>query len=102
VQCAVHADRPATHSVGDAAACASCVESAKARTAMFGSSLPILVAIAYLVALVIGYVALKGRPIVGGLAAVASLFVGRTLQILVLRRVAPLPPPRVDAPPADK
>ena len=77
------------------------MEAARVRTRTFGASVPILASIAYLVALSIGYVALKGRPIVGGLAAVAALFVGRALQIFVFRPIAPLAP-RVDAPSTDK
>lgn len=105
MQCEVHADRTATHSVGGAAACDGCVEAAKERTRLFGASLPLLASIAYLLALAIGYFALKGRPIVGGLAAVAALFVGRGLQILVFRPVRPLsslPRGRVDAPPGEQ
>ena len=68
------------------------MEAARERVKTFGASLPILASIAYLLALSLGYFALKGRPIVGGLAAVAALFVGRALQIFVFRPVKPLAP----------
>ncbi|MBX3228175.1 MAG: hypothetical protein KIT84_26880 [Labilithrix sp.] len=90
MKCAVHADRPATHSIGDSPACEGCAEAAEARAKAVAPALPLLVSIAYLAVLAIGYVMLRGRPIVGGIAAVAALFVGRGLQLFFLRPVAPL------------
>lgn len=52
------------------------------------SVLPMIVAIAYLATLAIGYVVLKGRPIVGGLAAVVALVAGRALQVYLSERDA--------------
>jgi hypothetical protein len=52
------------------------------------SVLPLVVAVAYLAALAIGYVLLKGRPIVGGLAAVVALLSGRALQVYLSERDA--------------
>lgn len=50
--------------------------------------LPMLVAVAYLAALALGYIVLKGRPIVGGLAAVVALVSGRALQVYLAERDA--------------
>jgi hypothetical protein len=50
------------------------------------SVVPLVVAIAYLATLAIGYVVLKGRPIVGGLAAVVALIAGRVLQLYLAQR----------------
>lgn len=47
-----------------------------------------LVAVAYLAALALGYIVLKGRPIVGGLAAVVALVSGRALQVYLAERDA--------------
>ncbi len=50
------------------------------------SVLPLIVAVTYLAALAIGYVLLRGRPVVGGLAAVVALVSGRALQVYLAER----------------
>jgi hypothetical protein len=50
------------------------------------SVLPLVVAVAYLATLALGYIVLKGRPIVGGIAAVVALVAGRALQIYLTER----------------
>ncbi len=47
------------------------------------SGLLALVAVGYLATLAIGSVLLKAKPVVGGLAAVVAIALGRALQILV-------------------
>jgi hypothetical protein len=80
--------------------CERCGRAAEEEQNALSSGLLALIAVGYLATLVLGTVLLKARPIVGGLAAVVAIALGRALQILVKapavsRRTpgAPLPVP---------
>ena len=77
----MHPDRLATKSVDGKPACADCAATATERHLAVRESILVIVAVGYLGALAVGFVILKGRPIVGGLAAVIALMLGRTLQV---------------------
>ena len=92
MQCAAHADRIATHTVGGEGACEDCVASAQEQRETIGGALLIIVSVAYLITLAIGYLLFKGRPIVGGLAAVVALVFGRAVQVYLQRSVIRVQP----------
>ena len=72
MQCAVHGDRAAAHTIGGIAACEECALS---------STIAVFVSVAYLATLALAYAILKTRTIVGGIAAVVALVSGRALQV---------------------
>lgn len=77
----MHPDRPATKTVDGKPACADCAAAASERHVAVREAILVIVSVGYLAALAAGVVVLKGRPIVGGLAAVIALIVGRGLQV---------------------
>jgi hypothetical protein len=68
-----------TYEVSDRPACHACVAHVEGRSRAFGSALLLFVSVGYLATLAIGYTVLRGRPFVGGLAAVAAILIWRTL-----------------------
>lgn len=84
----------ATHDVDGSPTCASCAHAAEERNDLLGGALVAVMGFAYLAVLALGVVAMRGRPMVGGFAAVAAIVVGRTLQVtlklprVVVRRAA--------------
>lgn len=64
-------------------ACAACGASADERSRALGSALVGFVGVGYLATLAIGYLVLKARPVVGGLAAVVAIALGRALQMVL-------------------
>lgn len=60
--------------------CEGCGAVAIERGHAVGSAALALIAAGYLIALAIGYLVFRARPFVGGLAAIASLVVGRLVQ----------------------
>jgi hypothetical protein len=63
--------------------CERCGRIAEADHDDLSSGLLALVAVGYLATLVIGTAVLRARPLVGGLAAVVAIALGRTLQLVV-------------------
>lgn len=64
-------------------ACERCAIAMTERTRAWGPSLLALIVLGYLVTLAVGYVVFRGRPVVGGIAAIVAITLGRGLQILV-------------------
>lgn len=62
-------------------ACATCGDEADERVRSLGSLTFALVCVVYLGALALGFVAFRGRPFVGGVAAVLAIALGRALQL---------------------
>lgn len=86
-------DRCLVFDVDGGGACAACAASQDDRSRALGSALLAFVGVGYLATLAIGYLLFRGRPFVGGLAAVVSIGLGRALQIylkppVVTRRAA--------------
>lgn len=97
LDCAAHPGTPATQTcvvckkaccnrcaswdVDGRAACEACGAASDERSRALGSALLAFVAVGYLAALAIGYLVFRGRPFVGGLAAVVAIALGRALQI---------------------
>lgn len=71
--------------------CVACADLADERARSLGSLVFALVGVGYLAALAIGYVVFRGRPFVGGIAAVVALALGRALQITL--RLPPITGP---------
>lgn len=63
--------------------CERCGRAAEDDANALSSGLLALIAVGYLATLALGTVLLRARPIVGGLAAVVALGLGRALQVLV-------------------
>lgn len=94
--CAVHAGTPASSScascgkpacerclawaVDGRPVCDACGPEASERNRNLGSALLVLVGVAYLAALAGLWLVFRSRPIVGGLAAISAIVVGRALQ----------------------
>lgn len=71
---------------GGRALCQGCDAAESERSVTVGSTLLVAIAAAYLAALAVGYVVFKGRPFVGGLAAVVAIGLGRGLQRILYRQ----------------
>ena len=63
--------------------CERCGRTAEKDQNELSSGLLALVAVGYLATLVVGTTVLRAKPIVGGLAAVVAIALGRTLQLIV-------------------
>ncbi|HVJ93028.1 MAG TPA: hypothetical protein VM580_24670 [Labilithrix sp.] len=73
-------ERCLTYEVEDAIACRTCGAAEGDRGRALGSAMLALVGVGYLATLALGYVFFRGRPFVGGLAAVVALALGRALH----------------------
>jgi hypothetical protein len=74
-------DRCLTYDVDGQPACNSCGALEDDRSRALGVALLGFVSVGYLATLAIGYVVFRARPIVGGLAAVVAIALGRALQM---------------------
>lgn len=99
VDCAAHPDVPARDSctlcrrelcegclaydVDGTPACESCAVALDERSRTWGSMVLALVGVGYLATLAVSYVVFRGRPFVGGLAAIVAMVLGRGLQIFL-------------------
>jgi hypothetical protein len=82
------------YDVDDRMACEPCGVAEGDRGRELGSAIIGFVGVGYLATLALGYVFFRGRPFVGGFAAVVAVALGRVLQTylrppLVSRRVSP-------------
>lgn len=69
-----------TYEVDGDETCSSCGERHDDRGRAVGANLVMLVAVAYLATLAVGFVVFRGRLFVGGFAAILAIVLGRTLQ----------------------
>lgn len=99
MQCAVHPETAAlgpcaicfknlceacaTFERDESPCCERCGHAAETERNELGSGLLALVAVGYLATLALGTVLFKARPVVGGVAAVVAIGLGRALQLLV-------------------
>ena len=99
MECAAHPDKTAvgpcascaralcepcaTFEVNAALCCEACGHRHEDDARELASGLLALVGVGYLATLAAGIVVFKGRPFVGGLAAVVAIGLGRALQVLV-------------------
>src|SRR5437870_4068806 len=80
MQCEVHAQAEASWAVDGRPACDVCASDAEARGRDLGAGLLALVGVGYLGALALGYEIFHARPLIGGLAAIVAIALGRVLQ----------------------
>jgi len=74
------------YDVDGGVACESCGALEDERSRAIGSAVLAFVAVGYLAALAIGYLVFRGRPFIGGLAAVVAIALGRALQLYIRPR----------------
>ncbi|MBS2018533.1 MAG: hypothetical protein JST00_37050 [Deltaproteobacteria bacterium] len=93
MKCAVHTEVDASWTVDGQPACDACAREAEARSRDLGAGLIASVGAAYLATLAIGFLVFHARPLIGGLAAVVAIVLGRLLAGVlkrpVLRRSVP-------------
>jgi len=65
------------------ACCADCAREVEAQARDVGSGMLALVGVGYLLTLAVGFAIWKGRPFIGGLAAVVAIALGRALQLVL-------------------
>lgn len=69
------------YDVDGRAACADCGRLEDDRSRSLGSALIASVSVGYLATLAVGYLLFRGRPFVGGFAAVVAIALGRLLHM---------------------
>ncbi len=87
MNCAVHPESAADWTVDGQPACDSCAQDAEARSRDLGAGLLALVGVGYLATLAIAYLVFKARPLIGGIAAIVAIALGRALQLVIKRPV---------------
>jgi hypothetical protein len=90
-------DECASYDLDGAPCCERCGRQREEDSDALSSGLLTLVGVGYLATLAIGIVIWRGRPFVGGLAAIVAIGLGRAMQLLVK---APVPSPRIRGAPA--
>jgi hypothetical protein len=79
-------DACATYEIDGQVSCDACGRREDDKSRALGSTLLALVGVGYLATLALGVALFKPRPFVGGLAAVVSIALGRTLQMVMRPR----------------
>lgn len=76
-------DACATFTIDGEPGCESCGRKEEDRAQAIGSALLALVGVGYLATLAIGVMLFRPRPLVGGIAALVAIGLGRILQVVV-------------------
>lgn len=92
-------DACSSYELSDAPCCERCGRDKEDERNALSSGLLALVGVGYLATLAIGITLFKPRPVIGGLAAIVAIALGRVLQILVKGPAVRRRAPRVDATP---
>lgn len=87
MKCAVHADADAGWAVDGTPACDACARQAEERGRDLGAGLLACVGAGYLAALAVGFLVFHARPLIGGLAAIVAIALGRGLTGVLKRPV---------------
>lgn len=87
MKCAVHAEADAPWELDGKAACDACAREAEAKSRDLGVGILACVGAGYLGALAIGFLVFHARPLIGGLAAIVAIALGRALTVLVKKPV---------------
>jgi len=76
-------DACATYELDGASCCERCGRAKEDEGNALSSGLLALIGVGYLATLAVGVVIFKARPVVGGLAAIVAIALGRLMQLLV-------------------
>lgn len=85
MKCAVHAEADAGWELDGRAACDACAHDAEAKSRDLGVGILACVGAGYLGALAVGFLIFHARPLIGGIAAIVAIALGRALTVLVKR-----------------
>lgn len=83
----VHAQQDAGWELDGKAACDACARDAEARSRDLGVGILACVGAGYLGALAVGFLVFHARPLIGGIAAIVAIALGRALTVLVKKPV---------------